>query len=72
MCWAGRPDGIETVVTDFKNGGFLGLFLCKGESFAYQGLYADNEFLHSERLFQVVVGTQLKPFHHIVEKYLNR
>ena len=61
-------DGIKQV---FPNGetGDLGrrLLGCDGAGSSQQRLDAHDEFLHPERLFQVIVGPHLKAVHHIID-----
>ena len=65
----GQPldNGIKQILPDGKTSCLFGLRRnCAGP--AQQRLDADDEFLHPERLLQIIVGSHLKTVHHIVDR----
>ena len=60
-------DGVESIIAYFKTGGFFGGAFCEVESLSRQRFDADNQLLHAEGLFQIIVCTELKAFYNIVD-----
>ena len=60
-------DGVKPVIAYFKIGDFFGCGVSEAESPARQRFDTDNQLLHAERLFQIIVGAKLKPLYDIID-----
>ena len=58
-------DRIEQITSYFKTAG--NLCLREAERFSHQRLDTYDQFLHAERLFQIIVCSEFESFYHIVD-----
>ena len=43
------------------------LVLCEEKSLSHQCFDSDNQLLYTERFFQVIIRSEFKPLHHIID-----
>ena len=58
-------DRIEQITSYLKTAGYF--CLREAERFSHQRLDTYDQFLHAERLFQIIVCPKLEPLHYIVD-----